>query len=144
MYALVIVLLILLVFAIYSSHSRKTHHKKCGCSECHANELSYRTFMQTFPNEYAQDRSITNNVVNSMWDMEQNTDYRGVVPDLNQPDHVANFWKCDYSHANYIEGAGCLDTIFASDYPTPLRGSMVKQDVNSNMRTHIMSRFGAE
>jgi hypothetical protein len=55
---------------------------------------------------------------------------RGVVPVQNQPNHVANLWKCDLfqsqSNTMVCEQA---DTPVAFDFITPVRGKVVDMDV---------------
>ena len=77
-------------------------------------------------------------------DLEQTTRNRGLVPNSNQPDHVANLWKCDHSHAKTIEDCGFTDTNFAVDYPTPIRGTVDNSILGDNSQTHLVSRFGSE
>ncbi len=76
-------------------------------------------------------------------ELEQDTLFRGLIPNQNQPDHTANLWKCENSHPKILEnaGVGCPDTVFASDYPTPLRGAVVNQNVDDVSNMHLISRF---
>lgn len=73
-------------------------------------------------------------------EVELNTRSRGYVPHANQPNHVANLWKCDQSHCDQDE------SLYRNEYNTditPMRtpaAHMTNDDV-SNM--HLTSRFGS-
>lgn len=136
MIALLVVVFIILIFIIYIHQPNRVHIQKCGCPKCRMADMPSKRF-DMHMNEKS-DRP------KSMWDQEQDVYSRGAITNKNQPNHTENFWKCDYSHARYADGTGCLDTVFAADYPTPLRLGMMNQDVKGNMRSHMISRFGSE
>ncbi len=119
-------------------YPRKKENAGCNCPKCKRENAGKHN--DIFAGELLSESSLQQRGLN---DLVQDTGSRGYVPYQNQPDHVANFWKCDYSHARQQEGAGCLDTVFASDYPTPLRGAAVNQDVGGVSNMHLISRFAA-
>ncbi len=80
--------------------------------------------------------------VGSLNDLEQDVFVRGAIPESNQPNHTANMWKCDFSHAAMIEGAGYLDNSFAVDYPTPLR-PQYGRDLQGMINSHMLPRFAS-
>ena len=77
-----------------------------------------------------------------MNELEQDVFNRGYVPQ-DAPNSIASRWSSDYSHARQKEGAGYLDTVFASDYPTPIRSPCVNQSMNDAFRMQLVSRFAA-
>lgn len=133
MYGIILTVLILIILSI-ALCSKKNSVKKCNCAKCNKQRMMKQFNMRQMP-------EVQDSMQRGLFDMEQDTVSRGIVPYQNQPDHIANLWKCDYSHPKTLEGAGCLDTIFASDYPTPLRGSAVNQSVGDVSNMHLISRF---
>jgi hypothetical protein len=133
MRGIILAILIILIVTVLLCPG-KASVRECNCPKCN---------QQRFVGELASMRMplTQESMQRGLNDVEQSTISRGVVPYQNQPDHVANLWKCDYSHPRTLEGAGCLDTIFASDYPTPLRGAMVNQNVGDVSNMHLVSRF---
>ncbi len=131
---LVLVLILVLVFRICGK-SKKNVRCKCGglhCPECRLIHI------QSFHNEF-EENSPTSRGLN---EIEQTTRSRGYIPEVNQPNHTANLWKCDQSHPQ-LKNDGQRDTVFDSDYPTPLRGSMVNMNVYDVSDMHLLSRFGS-
>lgn len=130
----VLVLIIIGILLWPSRSANNTCAKSCYCPKCRAQAIVEKRSRDLFPNE----EPVTQRGLN---DLEQTPISRGYKPYQNQPDHIANLWKCEYSHPGIVEGAGCLDTVFASDYPTPLRGAVVKQNVSDTYNSHLVSRF---
>lgn len=127
------VLVILIICAIMVS--KKSCKKKCNCSKCR-----HKKYIDAV--RIVSDEERASAEIRGLSDLEQSTASRGIVPHQNQPDHIANLWKCEYSHSKMVDGRGYLDTSFASDYPTPLRGAIVNQNVRDVSNMHLLSRFG--
>ncbi len=126
MQGIILLILILIITSMLLCPSIKK--PRCNCKLKNKDLISYHV-----KQDCASQRGLH--------EIEQTPLTRGFVPEQNQPDHVANMWKCDYSHPNLVEGAGCLDTVFASDFPTPLRGAAVNQNVEDVSNMHLISRF---
>ncbi len=121
------VLVVLLICALLCSRKRR----KCLCPRCQ--DIRMKKINDLPEREES--------MIKGLHDLEQTPISRGIVPDYGQPDHVSNMWKSDYSHARQHEGAGYLDTVFASDYPTPLRCPMKQRDLNEISNSHLIARF---
>ncbi len=69
---------------------------------------------------------------------------RGMVPIQNQPNHIANLWKCDLSQSQ-ANTMVCeeADTPVAFDFITPVRGKVVNMDVDEASNMQKISRFGS-
>lgn len=119
------VLLILLLYTIFKdSFSCKTEKRL---------KDSYLIDLAKYPGLPSSKKGLN--------ELEQSTRSRGYVPEILQPNHTANLWKCEYSHPQMSNGH--LDTVFASDYPTPIRGGAVHLNVSDNSCAHKLSRFGS-
>ncbi len=126
--SLFIVLLILYIWLC------RRRHSKCKCSKCRRhNKIQEVVF----------DDDSQRFMYRNLNDVEEAPDSRGIVPQQNQPDHVANRWKCDHSHPRVIDGGRYADTVFASDYPTPLRNFAVNQTIGAISDGHLLTRFGS-
>ncbi|MGL5936557.1 MAG: hypothetical protein ACRCZI_13165 [Cetobacterium sp.] len=76
--------------------------------------------------------------VMGLHEVEQNTRSRGYIPHANQPNHVANLWKCDQSQCNQEDMSDRNE--YNSDI-TPVRNPVVQMDSNGSSNMHITSRF---
>lgn len=73
-------------------------------------------------------------------EVEQHTRSRGYVPHANQPDHVANLWKCDQSQCSQDDSISRNEYYTDKAQPRSKSVNMLTEDV-SNM--HKVSRFAA-
>jgi len=129
-------LILLIIFTVYSLLKR--YARKCGCRRCR-NER----FFSSIINEELDYPKLEDNLLKeSLFDVEQTPLSRGDMLPNPEPNHVINRWKSNYSHAKQKDGTGFLDTVFASDYPTPIRGALVSQDVGDVSCSHLITRFG--
>lgn len=126
-FALIVLLVILTIFRIGMRKCRV----KCKCPKC---------LVPAHPRNIHLLASETRET--GLNDIEETVSARNHNPFPTQPDHTANLWKCDHSHAKMAEGRGYLDNSFAVDFPTPIRGGK-QAHVSECSNTHIMSRFGA-
>ena len=130
-------ILVLFLILISGSLRQSSHKSKCGCGcgfSHYATEYNEQAYSGSEPEEAPKSRGLN--------ELQQTPRSRGFLPDINQPDHTSNLWKCDQSHPQMLSN-GQQDTIFASDYPTPLRRSMVNLGVDDVSDMHIISRFGS-
>jgi hypothetical protein len=136
--AIVIILLLLLTSACRNesrqSSCRCTAEKQCDmCREKQCGGMRYRLC--------DSDNAVNNDRQRGLSELQQTPRSRGLVPGVNQPDHISNLWKCDQSHPK-IRSDGQYDTSFGSDYPTYIRGAVVNMQVEDVSGMHL-TRFGA-
>jgi hypothetical protein len=126
-----VVLLIIILLVLSVVMRLRKNSNKCPCDK----QKRIRDLLEQDGENCGRQKGLN--------ELEQDTMFRGVIPQQNQPDHIANLWKCENSHPKILEGAGagCMDTVFASDYPTPLRGAAVNQNVDDVSNMHLVSRF---
>lgn len=72
-----------------------------------------------------------------LFELEQTPQSRGRVPSANQPNHVANLWKCGQSH---FSGNSDDREDFANDF-VPKRSKSVDMKVSDVSNQHLASRF---
>ena len=70
-------------------------------------------------------------------ELDQTTQSRGVIPMANQPNHVANLWKCGQSHFSDINNDRTEDL---DDYLST-RSKSVNMKVDDVSGQHLASRF---
>lgn len=78
-------------------------------------------------------------------ELEQTTQSRGYIPHANQPNHVANMWKCDQSQkaARIYDGTGREVGTIESDDHVIVRGKTVNLCVGDASEMHLTSRFSS-
>lgn len=76
-------------------------------------------------------------------DMEQTTVTRGYVPTANQPDHVANLWKCDQSHCDTPNQYNDELQDQVADVYIPSRTKVVNLHLKDASDMHVTSRFSS-
>ncbi len=130
MHRIIFPIIILSILLLIVCKRERKPHRSCGCSADMKKNNSHITGMY-----YASKKN------GGLNDLSQDVNSRGNVPAPNQPDHIANLWKCEHSHARQLEGSGCLDTIFSSDYETPVLDSVMSQSVQDVSNMHKVSRF---
>lgn len=124
-----------LIFIISMLPTKKNHRsRRCACGKKHCEACAEQA--AEFNTEIEQSP-----ISAGMNEIDQTTWSRGFVPNPQQPNHTANLWKCEYSHPNIRDGQ--RETVFESDYPTPMRGSAVNMRIGDISDMHIISRFGA-
>ena len=133
---LVALLIITVLFLILCSRYRSPCRTRgCNCPQCNKK------------NRQAQIQRVgvksQNNPQKGLHEIQQDTLTRGIVPHLNQPNHVSNRWKVEYSHPN-VDQSGRSQTSFSSDCHTPMRNSRSNIGVNENSSMYLVSRFAVE
>lgn len=77
--------------------------------------------------------------VAGLHEVELNTRTRGYVPHANQPNHVANLWKCDQSHCDQED---MTDRNEYNSEANVVRGAVVNMSNDDASNMHLTSRFG--
>lgn len=129
--------LVVIFLLISLVHNKPAPKRRCGCGHIHCKGCRLSKPIEAI---YATEEAPTQR---GLYELQQTTRSRGFIPSSNQPNHTANLWKCDLSHPKVV-GSGQYDTIFASDYPTPIRGSSVNLTVQDVSNMHLVSRFGQD
>ena len=80
---------------------------------------------------------------NNIYDTEQDTRQRGMVPYSNQPDHVVNRWKSHYSHQRG-DNMGRSLSRHCSGMESPLWVGRSNMHLGNNSAMHLTSRFASE
>jgi hypothetical protein len=124
---LVVVIIILILCIMCRKHNK--HHAPCDTDE-------YLTFRSDIP----KTTEITNldRSDSTLNEAEQDTQTRGSVPPMNQPDHVANFWKSDQSQSSEFYQNNKQD-MFDKYMGTKGSAAIMNPTQASNM--HVTSRF---
>ena len=151
------ILITLIVLAVILFYTDKPKYKKQRCKsksrkivynipniEVMGNQYPKYTNIITYdedPMTQLERVSTVDDKPRSLREVEQDTLSRGFVPEKNQPNHTANMWKCEYSHPQ-LNDLGQPDTIFGSDYPTRLRGTVEYSDIITASNMQQISRFG--
>ncbi len=76
---------------------------------------------------------------NSIYDTTQSPRSRGDIPPTNQPNHIVNKWKCQYSQERDGGRALCDGGL-----ETPMWRGRENMFVDSNSAMHLTSRFASE
>lgn len=132
---ILVVLLILIVLITYKSlnsvkRKRPTKHKMYSEPPSYYSADVERTAV-------IEGDTMTQRGLN---ELEQDTRSRGIVPEADQPNHIANLWKCDAE----IPIKDCAySSPMVYDYDTQLRDKVVNMDQNENLNMHVLSRFGS-
>lgn len=82
-------------------------------------------------------------VARGLNEIEQTTQSRGYIPYANQPDHVANLWKCDQSHCENLSKDRDEMQDYIADVYIPSRAKVVNLHIKDASNMHITSRFAS-
>jgi hypothetical protein len=98
-------------------------------------------------NGHKQDQYLEVNcdiALKGMNELENSTQSRGRVPYANQPNHIANRWKCDYTHPMAKSNKdGVVNIDFTEDTYSPLRSAVTNMNVQDCSDQHLSTRFGS-
>lgn len=124
---IIILVVFIIFFVVYLNSGDKKAHKQMICNKNHIHlkpsvrqSLGYK------------------GCVDSVHETEQDTQTRGVVPSMNQPNHIANFWKSDQSQTS--DGSDC-DKQSTLDFYRCSKNNAVNQDTKDVSNMHLTSRF---
>lgn len=121
---LVVVIIILILCIMCRKHNK--HHAPCDTDE----------YLTVLP----KTTEITNmeQSGSTLNEAEQDTQTRGSVPPMNQPDHVANFWKSDQSQSSEFYQNNKQDMF---DKYMGTKGSAATMNPTQASNMHVTSRF---
>lgn len=138
MAGILLVILLVLIFLV-SCQKKASVKSTCACRSPKSN-----TYFSDSNVERIAVNKLDTKSEGGLREIEMTPISRGIVPVQNQPNHVANLWKCDISqsqsNAMVCEEA---DTPVAFDFITPVRGKIVNMDVDDSANMQKISRFGS-
>jgi len=126
-------------FYVYliNSRQKKTYDVKqqtlCNCKVC-------KSKRQQHPNTLRANVA-TGPVSPSLSEVLQDTKSRGVLPSVNQPNHVSNFWMGTYSHPTLDDKNRPITNVQKEDYFYLKPYNSLYSLNNSQM--HLTSRFAS-
>ena len=151
---LMIILIIIIVFIIFCSFRKrkcsvKRCYIRCNCG-CYSNcSCGYKNGKIKCPHYKHESCSHPQHQQKEEEEEQQNLheialtpEHRGIVPNLNQPNHIMNRWKCLNSHP-YIDSNGMQHTSFSCDLQTPIKINKVTVNTAENSEMHKTARFGS-
>lgn len=133
------ILLVILVVLIFLMSCQKKSPESKGCD---ADKKSGSAYFTNIDDIRITESKMDSQTHSGLKEIEQTPRSRGMVPTQNQPDHIANLWKCDSSLSN-IMVCEQMDKPIAYDFVTPLRGKVVNMNVNEASEMQKISRFGS-
>lgn len=137
-FAIVLVIVMYYLYAHNMVHKKQQYRRVARiCPKCDSFNCRHKT-----DNRFAIEENYLNDatIPKGLHEMSQDTLSRGYVPFQDQPDHVSNMWKVDYSHP-YTDDKGRHQTSFSSDLGTPLRINRTHINTCDNSNMHLFTRF---
>ena len=101
-------------------------------------KISIKTAASKVPAKVVASQPAQDSCQQSMHETVLDTQSRGYVPPMNQPDHIANFWKTDTSQ---YDGQAYGDNQDTFDVYMCTKNNAINQTMADASHMHLASRF---
>lgn len=140
-----IVLILIVVISLYLLNNKSTKSTKSTAKSADNNSSCiYKESTPTVDESSNDSMTIPkdDDENEGLYEVSQDTAFRGMAPFVNQPDHTANFWKTDVS-----QSGGPLNQDLqrnADMYMGSRKQPASNMDLSQASNMHMMSRFASE